>query len=79
MFIPSAVNGLQMGRADGHNMYNGKKDTVFTWTDVHEKDSTSSAAVGIISLLTSYAYSDTISRHDDSVYDMSCTYIHLGC
>ena len=45
-FIPSAANGLQMGRADGHNMHNGKKDTVFTWTDVHERDPTSSVAVG---------------------------------
>ncbi|XP_022147444.1 actin-related protein 9 [Momordica charantia] len=35
----------KMGRVDGHNMHNGKKDTVFSWTDVHEKDPTLSMAV----------------------------------
>lgn len=45
-FIPSAMNGLQMGRVDGHGMHNGKKDTVFSWTDVHERNPTSPVAVG---------------------------------
>ena len=44
MFIPSAVNGQQMGRIDGH--HNGKRDTVFTWTDVHEREPSSSVTVG---------------------------------
>lgn len=50
--MSSAVNGVQMGRVDGHNMHNGKKDTVFSWTDVHEKDPTLSMAVGNIIWLT---------------------------
>lgn len=45
-FIPSAVTGLQIGRVDGHNMHNGKKDSVFSWTDVHERDPTSPMAAG---------------------------------
>ncbi|XP_038877353.1 actin-related protein 9 [Benincasa hispida] len=35
----------KMGRVDGHNMHNGKKDTDFSWTDVHERDPTSPVAV----------------------------------
>ncbi|XP_022975057.1 actin-related protein 9 [Cucurbita maxima] len=33
----------KMGRIDGH--HNGKRDSVFTWTDVHERDPTSSVTV----------------------------------
>uniref|UniRef100_A0A9I9CP57 Actin-related protein 9 n=1 Tax=Cucumis melo TaxID=3656 RepID=A0A9I9CP57_CUCME len=35
----------KMGRVDGHGMHNGKKDTVFSWTDVHERNPTSPVAV----------------------------------
>ncbi|KAG6597379.1 Actin-related protein 9, partial [Cucurbita argyrosperma subsp. sororia] len=40
----------KMGRIDGH--HNGKRDTVFTWTDVHERDPTSSVTVEIKDMLT---------------------------
>lgn len=32
----------QMGRVDGYNPQMNKKDTAFTWTNVYEKNNTSS-------------------------------------
>ena len=40
----------QMGRVDGYNPQNNRKDIAFSWTDVYEKEPTSSVASGSGSL-----------------------------
>ena len=37
---------VQMGRVDGYNPQNTRKDGAFTWTDIHVKDLKSSVAPG---------------------------------
>lgn len=35
-----------MGRVDGYNSQNSKRDVAFSWTNIYEKESTSSSALG---------------------------------
>ena len=37
---------MQMGRVDGYNPQSGRKETAFTWTDIFEKETTSSLPLG---------------------------------
>lgn len=37
---------VQMGRVDGYNPQSGRKETAFTWTDIYEKEPTSSLPLG---------------------------------
>lgn len=37
---------VQMGRVDGYNPHNGRKETTFNWTDVYERNLNPSSASG---------------------------------
>lgn len=43
-----------MGRIDGNNPQNSRKEAAFDWTDVYGKDSNSSPVVGKICILDSH-------------------------
>lgn len=45
---------VQMGRIDGNNPQNSRKEAAFDWTDVYEKDSTTSSALGNRRILDSH-------------------------
>lgn len=45
---------MQMGRIDGNNPQNSRKEAAFDWTDVYEKDSTTASALGNRRILDSH-------------------------
>lgn len=38
---------VQMGRVDGYNPQNSRKDSPFSWTNVYEEESTASMEQGL--------------------------------
>lgn len=45
-----------MGRVDGYNPHNSKKETAFTWTDVYEKEPNSSLPLGNKKFITFFCF-----------------------
>lgn len=45
-----------MGRVDGYNPHNSKKETAFTWTDVYEKEPNSSLPLGNRKFITFFLF-----------------------
>lgn len=46
---------VQMGRVDGYNPQNSRKEPAFDWTDVYEKDPSSSSSLGNTRVLIQHA------------------------
>ncbi|KAK7816964.1 actin-related protein 9 [Quercus suber] len=54
----------KMGRVDGYNPHNNKKETAFTWTDVYEKEPNSSLPLG--SSINEGVANESLDQHEGS-------------
>lgn len=54
----------KMGRVDGYNPHNSKKETAFTWTDVYEKEPNSSLPLG--SSINEGVANESLDQHEGS-------------